>query len=234
MRNDSIMFPYIPDIENQFPVKLSIEDILGIQNLRYRDRTPRRDADVSIARTLRILGRRYPLTKTAYKHLEVSVNVNRPSFVEIVLGDCHGKEISLTPDMWKELLDLRSTLLSYFRSDERDEARPPAPIYIEQLTLRFGKLNNLRIFRLETPKVRLAVSKSTILTILNLELCVNRIVTSLSGLTAHVDNKLTHFLDIAAGAHDSALIPAMIRDNENVDHNDLIDCELQALLFGES
>ncbi|XP_070169565.1 stromelysin-1-like [Polyergus mexicanus] len=33
MRNDSIMFPYIPDIENQFPVKLSIEDILAIQNL---------------------------------------------------------------------------------------------------------------------------------------------------------------------------------------------------------
>ncbi|XP_029680227.1 uncharacterized protein LOC115245873 [Formica exsecta] len=33
MLNDSIMFPYIPDIENQFPVKLSIEDILAIQNL---------------------------------------------------------------------------------------------------------------------------------------------------------------------------------------------------------
>ncbi|XP_029669882.1 matrix metalloproteinase-16-like [Formica exsecta] len=33
MRNDSIMFPYIPDIENQFPVKLSIEYILAIQNL---------------------------------------------------------------------------------------------------------------------------------------------------------------------------------------------------------
>ncbi|XP_029673098.1 stromelysin-2-like [Formica exsecta] len=27
------MFPYIPDIENQFPVKLSIEDVLAIQNL---------------------------------------------------------------------------------------------------------------------------------------------------------------------------------------------------------
>ncbi|XP_029660055.1 uncharacterized protein LOC115233649 [Formica exsecta] len=33
MRNDSIMFPYIPDIDNQFPVKLSIEDVLAIQNL---------------------------------------------------------------------------------------------------------------------------------------------------------------------------------------------------------
>ncbi|XP_029676810.1 stromelysin-2-like [Formica exsecta] len=33
MRNDSVMFPYIPNVENQFPVKLSIEDILAIQNL---------------------------------------------------------------------------------------------------------------------------------------------------------------------------------------------------------
>ncbi|XP_070157171.1 uncharacterized protein [Polyergus mexicanus] len=203
-------------------------------NGRDRDRTPRRDADVSIARPLRILGRRYPLTKTAYKHLEVSVNVSRPSFVEIVFGDCHGKEISLTPDTWKELFDLRSTLLSHFRSNERDEARLPAPIYIGQLTLRFGKLNNLRILRHETSKVHLAVSKSTVETILNLELCVNHIVASLSGLTTRVDNNLTRFLDIAAGARDTALIPAMIRESDNFNRNDLIDCELQALLFGES
>ncbi|KAL6421591.1 hypothetical protein ACFW04_014320 [Cataglyphis niger] len=33
MRNDSVMFPYIPDNELQYPVKLSVEDILAIQNL---------------------------------------------------------------------------------------------------------------------------------------------------------------------------------------------------------
>ncbi|KAL6417295.1 hypothetical protein ACFW04_012863 [Cataglyphis niger] len=81
-------------------------------------------ASNAIARPLRILGRRYSLTKTGYKHLEICINVSRPSFVEIVLGDNHGKEISLTPDTWKELLDLRSALESYFRSDERDETRP--------------------------------------------------------------------------------------------------------------
>ena len=100
------------------------------------------------------------MTKTGYKHLDISINVSQPSFVEIVLGDCHGKEISLTPDTWKELLDLRPTLLSYLQLDERDESRLPALIYIGQLTLRFGKLNNLRILRLETPKIRLAISKN--------------------------------------------------------------------------
>ncbi|XP_050453269.1 matrilysin-like [Cataglyphis hispanica] len=33
MRNDSVMFPYIPDNELQYPVKLSVEDTLAIQNL---------------------------------------------------------------------------------------------------------------------------------------------------------------------------------------------------------
>ncbi|XP_070167794.1 stromelysin-2-like [Polyergus mexicanus] len=56
MRNDSIMFPYIPDIENQFPVKLSIEDILAIQNLygshddgNYPTATPAAPTTMSVA-----------------------------------------------------------------------------------------------------------------------------------------------------------------------------------------
>ena len=174
------------------------------------------------------------MTKTGYKHLEICINASRPSFVEIVLGDNHGKEISLTPDTWKELLDLRPTLTSYFQSDERDETRPPAPIYIGQLTLRFGRLNNLRILRLETPKARLAISRNTVVYILHLERCVDCLVASMNCLTAYTDNKLARFLDVAASVRDPALVPATIRDSESFDRNELIDCELQALLFGES
>ncbi|KAL6419190.1 hypothetical protein ACFW04_011542 [Cataglyphis niger] len=206
-------------------------------NGQNNDRTPKRDASNAIARPFRILGRCYPLTKTGYKHLEVCINVSRPSFVEIVLGDTHGKKISLTPDTWKELLNLRSTIYdprSYFQPDEREETRPPAPIYIGQLTLRFGRLNNLRILRFETPKVRLAISRNTVVYVLHLEHCVNRLVTSLNCLTTYTDNKLARFLDVAAGVRDPALIPATIRDDEHFDRNELIDCELQALFFGDS
>ncbi|KAL6417304.1 hypothetical protein ACFW04_012853 [Cataglyphis niger] len=199
-----------------------------------RDRTSRSSASSAIARPLRILGRRYSLTKTGYKHLEICINVSRPSFVEIVLGDNHGKEISLTPDTWKELLDLRSALESYFRSDERDETRPPSPIYIGQLTLRFGRLNNLRILRLETPKTRLAISRNTVLYILHLEHCVNCLVASLNCLTAYTDDKLARFLDVAANVRDPAFVAAAIRDSESFDRDELIDCELQAHFFGES
>ncbi|XP_029670042.1 matrix metalloproteinase-24-like [Formica exsecta] len=317
MRNDSVMFPYIPDIENQFPVKLSIEDVLAIQNLygshddgnyptiptttiapatttSVAPTDPARadlcalrriDAALIMNRRLYIANRRnvwsvditerrygrpmkltdyatflpanltrlsaayrrpsgdlalfvndsiYVAEYPSFKLKLVGVNVSRPSYVEVVLGNCHGKEISFAPDVWKELLDLRSVLTSYFQRDEREEMRPPAPIYIGQLTLRFGKLNNLRILRLETPKDRLVASRSTVLNILNLEHCINRIITTLSGLTGYIDNKLTRFLDIAADVRDRTLIPTAIRDSENFDRNDIIDCELQALLFGES
>ncbi|XP_050450777.1 uncharacterized protein LOC126851143 isoform X2 [Cataglyphis hispanica] len=60
-------------------------------NGQDRDRTPRCNAEVAIVRPLRILGRHYPLTKTAYKHLDISINVSRPSFIEIIFGDCHGR-----------------------------------------------------------------------------------------------------------------------------------------------
>lgn len=112
----------------------------------------------------RILGRRYPLTKTAYKYVDISIIVGRPSFVSIALGDNglgnHGKEVSLTPQMWKELLDQRHIILPYVRHDERndddDDARTPHPLYIGHLMVRFGKINNLRILQFETPKIRLA------------------------------------------------------------------------------
>ncbi|KAL6418282.1 hypothetical protein ACFW04_012224 [Cataglyphis niger] len=89
---------------------------LSQQQHSFKDRSSN-----AIARPFRILRRRYPLTKTGYKHLEVCINVSRPLFVEIVLGDTHGKEISLTPDTWKELLDLRSTF-AYFQPDAKRRA----------------------------------------------------------------------------------------------------------------
>jgi len=53
---------------------------------------------------IRILGRRYTLTKTSYKYIDIAIVVKRESYVDIALGDCHGKEISLTADMWRDLL----------------------------------------------------------------------------------------------------------------------------------
>ncbi|EFN68831.1 hypothetical protein EAG_07451 [Camponotus floridanus] len=108
---------------------------------------------------IRILGRRYPLTKTAYKYVDIAVVVKRESQVDIVLGDCHGKKISLTPDMRKDLLTLRNDILSYFENDlDEAVACPPASIIVGTVTLRFGKINNLKTLRFEMQKSRTVIS----------------------------------------------------------------------------
>ena len=93
------------------------------------------------SRTVRILERRYPLTKTGYKFLDIGVTVYPPSRVNIAIGDYHGKEISLSPDMWNRFMEQKRTIQAYIEDDSEDK-RLPTPIYIEHLTIRFGRINN--------------------------------------------------------------------------------------------
>ncbi|KYN23137.1 hypothetical protein ALC57_04440 [Trachymyrmex cornetzi] len=47
-------------------------------------------------RAVRLLNRRYDLTITGYKYLEIGINVGPPSYVEIALGDHRGHELPLS------------------------------------------------------------------------------------------------------------------------------------------
>ncbi|EFN71437.1 hypothetical protein EAG_16001 [Camponotus floridanus] len=61
-----------------------------------RDKTPsfeNKCDDISLERrAVHILGRRYALTATEFKFLEIGINVGPPSYVEIAIGDHRGKE----------------------------------------------------------------------------------------------------------------------------------------------
>ena len=47
-------------------------------------------------RAMCLLSKRYDLTATGYKYLEIGINVRLPSYVEIALGDHRGYELSLS------------------------------------------------------------------------------------------------------------------------------------------
>ncbi|KAG5338558.1 MMP3 protein, partial [Acromyrmex heyeri] len=184
--------------------------------------------------TVHILERRYPLTVTDYKYLNVGINVTLPSYVTIILGDCHGKEIPLSPDIWRELLEQKHVILSLLQYDENNkEIRAPSPMYVGNLTLRFERINNLPILRLETSTARLSMSKSTVLNIFTLEHCVNRLISSLTAMTDNVDKKFSRLLAIASTVTKSANVLKTMYDNESFDRNDILDCELIVLIFGD-
>ncbi|KYN33992.1 hypothetical protein ALC56_11656 [Trachymyrmex septentrionalis] len=118
-----------------------------------------------------ILERRYPLTVTGYKYLNIGINVKLPFYVTIILGDCHGKEIPLSSDIWRELLEQKHVILSLLQYDENNRG-----IRALEITLRFEQINNLPILRLETNTACLSISKSTVFNIFNLEYCVNHLL----------------------------------------------------------
>ncbi|XP_011634737.1 matrix metalloproteinase-2-like [Pogonomyrmex barbatus] len=107
-----------------------------------------------------------------------------------------------------------------------------APLDIGNMTVRFGKINNLTILRLETSVACLAMSRETVKNMFELEHCISRLVISLTKILGKINAKLARFKDIALTAKDKENISKVIRDSDAYDRNDIIDCELVALYFG--
>ncbi|KAL6419497.1 hypothetical protein ACFW04_014692 [Cataglyphis niger] len=53
------------------------------------------------------LGRRYALTPTSYKYLEIAISVGAVSCVQLVLGDNRGNQVVLPFETWKSLIQKR-------------------------------------------------------------------------------------------------------------------------------
>ncbi|KYN01996.1 hypothetical protein ALC62_07213 [Cyphomyrmex costatus] len=181
---------------------------------------------------VRILERRYPLTVTGYKYLTVGIDVKFPSVVTIVLGDCHGKEMSLSPTVWSELVEKKNVILPLLQYEETKGKRTPPPMYIGDVTLRFGRINSIPMLRLDSSSSKVTLSKSTVLNLFNLEYCVNHLISSFNAVTDTIDKKFSRLLNIATNVNDSTKLPRTIYENESFDRNDIIDCELIALIFG--
>ncbi|KYM95154.1 hypothetical protein ALC62_14210 [Cyphomyrmex costatus] len=186
------------------------------------------------AKVVRILERRYPLTVTGYKYLTVGIDVKLPSVVTIVLGDCHGKELSLSPTVWSELVGKKNVILPLLQYEETKGKRTPPPMYIGDVTLRFGRINSIPMLRLDSSSSKVTLSKSTVLNLFNLEYCVNRLISSFNAVTDTIDKKFSRLLNIATNVNDSTKLSRTMYENESFDRNDIIDCELIALIFGQN
>jgi len=78
--------------------------------------------------------------------------------------------------------------------------------------------------------VRLAMIKSTLLSLFNLDRCINIMFYRLNGIVEKVDAKFKRFSNIASSVTKD--ISNAIRDSDYFDGNQLVDCELLALVFG--
>lgn len=176
----------------------------------------------------RILSRRYALTTTGYKFLEIGINVGPPSYVEIAVGDNRGNEMILSLETWRRFYEQRWNIQKLFRNGHRDAN---SSISIGPLTVNACAVNDVKLIRLESLNVRLTMTESTLLSMFNLDRCIYLAFEELFEIVGSVDVKFTQFSRIASTVADPKEISNAIRASDAFDKHQLVDCELLALVF---
>ncbi|KAL6265893.1 hypothetical protein P5V15_002727 [Pogonomyrmex californicus] len=177
-------------------------------------------------RAVRLLSRRYTLTATGYKFLEIGINVGPPSYVEIALGDHRGQELILSLETWKGLYEQRWNIYKLLLNDYKDNF-----ISVGPLTVRVYQMNDVTLVRLESLNVRITMIESTLRRMFHLDECIDVTFDRLVRFVDTIDTKYTRFSNIASVVTDPEEVPNAIRDCDIFDRRQLVDCELLALVF---
>ncbi|KAL6252016.1 hypothetical protein P5V15_001407 [Pogonomyrmex californicus] len=177
-------------------------------------------------RAVRLLSRRYTLTATGYKFLEIGINVGPPSYVEIALGDHRGQELILSLETWKGLYEQRWNIYKLLLNDYKDNF-----ISVGPLTVRVYQMNDVTLVRLESLNVRITMIESTLRRMFHLDECIDVMFDRLVRFVDTIDTKYTRFSNIASVVTDPEEVPNAIRDCDIFDRRQLVDCELLALVF---
>ncbi|RLU22048.1 hypothetical protein DMN91_006428 [Ooceraea biroi] len=179
-------------------------------------------------RAIRILSRRYALTATWYKYLEIGINVGPSSYVEIAIGDNRGNELILSLETWKGFYEQRWDIQNRLHKDVRDR-----PISVGPLTVRISEspVSDTKLIYLESSNVRLAMTESTFFIMFNLDRCINLMFDRLNRMVDKVDTKFTQFSNMAST--NPRNVSNAIRASDCFDENHIIDCELLALFFSK-
>ncbi|KYQ47693.1 hypothetical protein ALC60_13279 [Trachymyrmex zeteki] len=169
-------------------------------------------------RAVRLLSRRYDLTATGYKYLEISINVGPPSYVEIALGDHRGHELSLSLETWKGFYEQQWNINKMLRNEYKDNFISVGPLTISVCTL-----SDVTLVRLDSSSVRITMTETTLHRMFEFDGCIDVTFERLARLIDTVDIKYTRFSDISS--------ENAIRDSGVFNGHELVDCELLALVF---
>ncbi|KAL6420062.1 hypothetical protein ACFW04_011919 [Cataglyphis niger] len=71
----------------------------------------------------RILVRRFALTRTAYKYLDIGISVELESFMELHLGDIRGNHIILPHETWEIFIKRRVDFKRFLQSNTSSSLR---------------------------------------------------------------------------------------------------------------
>ncbi|XP_039308057.1 uncharacterized protein LOC120359263 [Solenopsis invicta] len=183
----------------------------------------REKASSNIRYTPRILGRRFALTSTSYKWIDVAINVGSVSCsVEISLGDTRGNRIVLPYRTWRALLDKRADFERFVQSTEA----PSLPIH--DLTVQLVKLRDESIVKLSLLDACIYLKPTTMLFMFELEHCVEHVYYTLHQSIATATEKFKYFVTFLRQNFAMNKPDATELLRKSYDKSSQIECELIA------
>lgn len=173
---------------------------------------------IQLRRAARILGRRYALTPTSYKYLDIGISVGAVSYVELLLGDNRGNQIVLPFSTWNLLVQKQSDIDCFLQSTA-------PPLRIGDLTI---EMHQLKIVKLTLCENSLYMKPQTLLYLFNFENCIDHMHNWLCENTYLVNEKFKQFVTVLQRNNITTVCDAVktIRESDVFNSESLIDCEL--------
>lgn len=169
---------------------------------------------------MRILGRRYPLTDTFYKYLDIGVRIGSCCHVELALGDTHGNEIQFSMAVWKDFLRNREDILRNF-------ANSGNAVRVGDINVEFCQFNGIKLAKLSNSAKCIQITKKTMTRLFDLEYCIDHMYSWLSENLNSVQSKYCKFMQIISTVTDD--FAKAILEHADFECHSLIDTELLAL-----
>ncbi|KYN15552.1 hypothetical protein ALC57_12222 [Trachymyrmex cornetzi] len=123
-----------------------------------------------ITARLLVLTRLLALTSTAYKFLEIGIDVGSMSYVEIAIGDTRDNRIVLLHTMWMAFIEKRTGI------QRLGQSSTPSKVLILDLVIKFVEIRDIDNVKLSLCNKCMYMKPSTILFMLELDtMCRARI-----------------------------------------------------------
>ena len=175
---------------------------------------------------VRILGRDYPLTATAYKRLTIGIRIDMDSCrVEIAIADNKGSELSFSMSTWKLLLQNEVDILQRLRSNATS---PQTHIEIDHLRIEFPRMHDDQLIKITDNRVVIYMTEATMCKLFTYNYCIEHMYTWLSENMYSVSSKYATFVDVLRSATAPTDYVKLISESEHFEQHSLIDCELLA------
>ncbi|XP_011876268.1 PREDICTED: uncharacterized protein LOC105566679 [Vollenhovia emeryi] len=184
--------------------------------------------------TPRIMSRRFALTSTAYKYLDVGICVvSGASYVEIILGDNRGNRMALDYSMWTELNKKRAEIEQLLKT--ADASSPSSSsMHINDLILELVIMYGGKIVKLTFNNTCMYMKVPTVLFLFQLEHCVEHVYRKLCDMLSEIDQSFDQLVSCLRGNLIGVEKDDAVRMLHNwYDRSSTIDCELKAYVVDE-